>query len=319
MSRSLNDLQAWKDTYKHETVLLGDIERHVIREALEKHDRDTDALHPSELSKSFWCRREAYYKLTGVSAEPEDPKFQLERIYAEGHAIHDKWQNWLGDMKVLFGRWKCRECHHEWIGTGYVCTECGTPKPRYREYPLALPDLLLKGSTDGVTERGLVEIKSIGIGTLRFEAPALHKSYTKGEKTLEEIWREIHRPFPTHVRQGMLYLHMIRNMEHPDHPWLGDLDQMIFIYEFKPNQGTKEFVVKYRPDLIADLLDDIKDVALGVKHGTTPERPYEDREQTPCKKCGYNEHCWGPSDDSAPPKVIVRRASGSKRRAALGR
>ena len=36
----------------------------------------------------------------------------MENVFAEGHAIHAKYQTWLWEMGVLFGDWLCLDCGH---------------------------------------------------------------------------------------------------------------------------------------------------------------------------------------------------------------
>ena len=105
-------------------------------------------------------------------------------------------------------------------------------------------------------DRCLVEIKSIGIRTLAFEAPRLYQQYLDG-KSAEDIWMSINHPFGTHMRQGQLYLWMA---------WPA-YEQIVFIYESKFHQQTKEFVVEYNKTFIAPLLETAKDVSQGSTSG----------------------------------------------------
>jgi hypothetical protein len=41
----------------------------------------------------------------------------MNNIFAEGHAIHGKYQDWLWEMGVLWGRWLCLSCHNKWDDT----------------------------------------------------------------------------------------------------------------------------------------------------------------------------------------------------------
>jgi hypothetical protein len=162
---------------------------------------------------------------------------------------------------------------------------------------------------------GLVEVKSIGVGTLRFEAPLLHQRYLNGE-SFEDIWFTIKRPFASHMRQGQMYLWMT---------W-PRYEQIVFIYESKATQAVKEFVVQYNKDLILYQLEGAKDVAQGVRAGITPERPHwaEDPAVTVCTSCEYRRTCWqlgapngAQANQKDPPAVVVQRGSSYKRRRAL--
>ena len=130
---------------------------------------------------------------------------------------------------------------------------------------------------------GLVEIKSIGVGTLRFEAPRLYNLYQDGQ-AFEDIWWKISRPFNSHIRQGQLYLWM---------SW-PRYEEIVFIYESKAHQQTKEFVVGYNKNLIAPLLETAREVTSSVRTGVPPSRPVwaENPESKVCTSCEYRRTCW---------------------------
>ena len=308
------------------SALLADIERHVMRESM-KSDRDMSYIHPSDMAKSDFCHRWAYYTVTGteVSDTKANPSFQLQNIFAEGHYIHSKWQGWLQDMGVLWGKWQCPGCDDEYFGfAGSGCAGCDMP-PVYREVPLRSDEHMIRGHADGAVrcadgKMRLIEIKSVGIGTLRFEAPKLFDRYNAGELGLDGLWKAVTKPFPSHVRQGMIYLTLASGT----HEELADVDEIVFLYEFKATQAVKEFVVKLDPAIVADRLEDARSVTASVSSGRPPERPTwaEDSGVRTCKSCVYQRHCWNLEDkDEASTdgqKVGVRKADSRKRRRVLG-
>lgn len=306
------------------SVLLGDIERHVMRESL-KSDRDMSFLHPSDMAKTDFCHRRGFYTVTGteVSDTKANPSFQLQNVFAEGHAIHAKWQGWLQRMGVLVGRWECRSCELSFFGTTHNCDSCGGSVV-YREVPLESEDRMIRGHADGAVrcsdgKTRLIEIKSVGMGTLRMEAPKLWDQYDMGTLTLDGLWKGVSRPFPSHVRQGMMYLHLVRN-----NPDLADVDEIVFLYEWKATQAVKEFVLRYDPSLVEERLEDARSVAASVKSGTPPERPIwaEAPGVSTCKKCEFRKTCWGLDDEESSRVTVqragVRKADSKKRRKVLG-
>ena len=64
----------------------------------------------------------------------------------------------------------------------------------------------MMGHADGIVgidgDHVLIEIKSIGMGTLMFEDRKLYDAYVNGDKTIAEVWRDIKRPFRSHMMQG---------------------------------------------------------------------------------------------------------------------
>ena len=317
--------QRLRQTYR-DSVLLGDVERHVMREAMVS-DRDMSFLHPSDMAKTDFCHRRGYYQVVGteVTSPPANPSFQLQNVFAEGHAIHAKWQGWLQRMGVLWGRWECPGCHDEYFGfAGSGCIGCQMP-PVYREVPLRTPDGIIRGHSDGAVRCAdgrmrLIEIKSVGLGTLRFEAPRLFQQYSDGSLNLDGLWRGVSRPFPSHVRQGMMYLHLAPLT----HEELAEVDEIVFLYEWKATQAVKEFVVKFDPALVEERLEDARSVAASVAAGRAPERPAwaESEGVKTCKSCEYRSTCWelvkhegGKGEQK---RVTVKRSDGKRRRKVLG-
>jgi CRISPR/Cas system-associated exonuclease Cas4 (RecB family) len=315
-------LKRLKDTYKGDDRILPSLERHVMRAmANDGADRRHDVMHPSEMSHRDWCGRHDYFRIVGTPSEKEsmaNPSFRMNNVFAEGHQIHGKYQDWLWEMGVLFGRWLCLSCHAQWDDTSpRQCPTCGSPRLMYREVPLQRD--LVGGHSDGAVHGldewdGLIEVKSIGMGTLRMEAPRMYQRYLDGE-TLENVWWKIQRPFTTHVKQGQLYLWMA---------W-PRYEEICFLYESKFHQQVKEFVVAYNPAMIAPILETAREVTRAVAQGLPPSRPAwaEDSDSKICKSCPYRRACWNlgaphvttQADDPAPVRVL--RSTPAKRRRAL--
>ena len=292
-------LKRFADAKKYETRILGDIQRHLLGRP-QNEGRDLAVLHASEMCYKSFCERAAYYRLTGVEGQKEDaPYFQIDVVWEEGHAIQRKWNDWINAMGVLRGTWRCVHCAHSWEATSPKrCPECGTPEPIYMEVILWSEKYGLSGHADGDIDEGteddpLLEVKSIGAGTLRKEVPHLLTKYsykveldngdTRSVIDMDRLWRDIKRPFPSHLKQGMLYC------------FLAGRSTMIFIYEFKPTQAVKEFVIKFQPDLIKDILESALDIKYAVAKKRIPQRPSwaDDATVDGCKTCAYRDRCWG--------------------------
>jgi len=315
-------LKRLKDTYKGDDRILPSLERHVMRAmANDGADRRHDVMHPSEMAKKDWCGRHDYFRIIGTPSEKEsmaNPSFRMNNVFAEGHQIHGKYQDWLWEMGVLHGAWLCLSCHLVWTDTSpRQCPTCSSPRLMYREVPLFRD--LVGGHSDGAVHdldewSGLIEVKSIGMGTLRMEAPRMYQRYLDGE-TLENVWWKIQRPFTTHVKQGQLYLWMA---------W-PRYEEICFLYESKFHQQVKEFVVAYNPATIAPILETAREVTRAVAQGLPPSRPSwaEDSDSKICKSCPYRRACWNlgaphvttQADDPAPVRVL--RSTPAKRRRAL--
>jgi hypothetical protein len=243
--------------------------------------RRSNTIYPSEMARSEWCPRATYYRMSGMPEPATSNSFSLDNVFSEGNRIHSKWQGWLAETGLLWGDWYCKECGtrvnnslrpeerelltvNNWeTETHYHCWE-------YKEVTLRSTSHKISGHADGalINHNVLIEIKSMGIGTFRFEAPALLKEHTYeigGKKItdIEGMWRDIHRPLLSHVKQGNIYLHMAEEMGMP-------FSTLQFIYEFKANQQVKEFSITKSDDILMPMLETAKKIEEGLALGIPP-------------------------------------------------
>ena len=250
-------LKKFLEATKKDTKLIGQVERHILTRPTEFRERKV--IHPSELIKGEWCKRAAYFAILGQYVPTEDkPSLRRQSIFDEGHAIHAKWQGYIREMGNLYGMWS----NGSWDISANV-----KGSAKYREVPLSSPKHMISGHADGwvkgLGEDFLIEIKSIGTGTIRMEAPHL----LTGD--IETSWKNIKNPFRTHILQGQVYLHLTHIMAEE-----GRLEsapnEIVFIYELKANQDYKEFVVTYDPKLVEEFFDCALDVVWAVEHNRSP-------------------------------------------------
>lgn len=313
-------LEAKKRDADH--VLVGPIERMLLEQGDEGSEpRRADVLHVSELAKSSFCPRAAFLRITGALQHEDSAKMRLQAIFEEGHDVHAKWQRWIRRLGRLYGRWLCVVCESSWMGTSpEQCVTCDAPgwKLLYREVPVDCAEThFIVGHGDGQLDDKdgpWVEIKTIGIGTVRMEAPALLSKYSHKGVHLDDIdrllewvtgqyreeflsdgkiaaeiddipsqllsrwvdfdalWKNIRRPFPSHLRQGHCYAGLM------------GVDEVVFVYEYKPNQAHKQFVIEASPEIYEPMLETALDVKWAVEHDRPPKCPH-----VGCKECGESE------------------------------
>lgn len=289
-------------TRKKPTTLLGDIQTHILKKS-QHNPRRTDVIHPSELAKDDVCPRRIVKRIQGKSETDLVPPngVHLETIFQEGHDIHSKWQSWLGEMERLWGKWVCPACETQVWGLGQ--RECSGPISdghppvlmTYAEVPLdAEEQWLISGHADGAVPdlQAMIEVKSIGMGTLRMDEPELVKKYMvtteDGKRILDydALWKGLQHPLRPHRIQASLYLSIAQLLG-----W--DYDKMIFIYENKANQQTKEFVTKLEPSLVEPLLDVAKDIKWAVENDRDLPIPRGfTLNSKPCSECPYRSLCF---------------------------
>ena len=260
------ELKKFLDAKKTTTRLLGDVERHLMRRPV--GDRRMDVLHPSEMIKPDWCHRYQYHLLMGGEAKRDKPNLRLQNIFDEGHYIHAKWQSRFQEMGVLYGKFKCLSCKHLTFGLSPSCEGCGREDVmEYAEVTLVDDSLRIAGHTDGwikgIGDDCLIEIKSIGAGTLRFEAPEI---LADAGGDIAKAFNNIRRPFRSHLLQGQMYLELTHRMFGTEAP-----KEIVFLYENKADQATKEFTVKADYEMVERIFFSAQKLIKAVDAKKMPE------------------------------------------------
>lgn len=257
-----SQLKKFIDVAKKDTRVIGSVERHLIAKPRDK-SRRTDVLHPSEMVDPTWCHRASYFQLMGE--EPISTRtmsLRLALVFEEGHTIHARWQRWFQEMGNLFGKWYCVECGEMFWGDVY----CHEGPLEYREVPLFYEPLRIFGHSDGwLTGFGeplMLEIKSVGEGTLRWECPEL---YAEHDYDFNKTWKAIDAPFMKHIMQVQIYMKLAELLGYENAP-----QEAVIIYEAKPNQEVKEFVVPKSDFGITHLFEAAQKIVNAVNAGTPP-------------------------------------------------
>lgn len=272
-------LKKFIDVAKKDTRVIGSVERHILAKPRDK-SRRTDVLHPSEMVGSDWCYRASYFQLLGQ--EPISNRtmsLRLALVFEEGHSIHARWQRWFQEMGTLFGKWYCHDCEEMFWGG----SDCHEGPLEYREVPLFYEPLRISGHADGwlvnLGDPLMLEIKSVGEGTLRWECPEL---FAENDYDFNKTWKAINAPFMKHIMQVQIYMKLAELLGYENAP-----QEAVIIYEAKPNQEFKEFVIPKSDFGISHLFEAAKMIVDSVKAGTPPECNIA---AAGCGKCkGYND------------------------------
>ena len=300
-----------------------------LRQSGPDPERNPAVIHPSEMAKSDWCIRATFWRIAGRKEPARKFNFVLETIFAEGNGIHSKFQTWLRETGKLWGDWVCLSCGQKF--TGYsrelpvaypecvdclcsmdhhsICTHEHLKRPHvwdYREVRLAPLGSLVQGQADGAIEDGpLVECKSIGIGTVRNEAGSMLKRYYNEDAKLYDLnlfWKELRRPFPSHIRQAVVYLYLAELCGLP-------YDEITFIYEFKPNQQVREYTIRLTDSIRETVLQPLLDKARKIENALQYNQP------PPCTEGGCSQCRAFEEDDehsAERPQHAAKRSVGSR-------
>jgi hypothetical protein len=267
-------------------ILLPPIHDHLLKTFSPQDGRDPTVIHPSEMAKADWCLLGTYRRIkAGVWPEERFDRVR-ENIFEEGTTIHEKWQARIRAVFPLWGNWKCYRCkvvytglepspEFEWAGD--CISTLDWHDWRYDEVHLdarATP-LGIYGHADAGFDNTLVEIKSVGIGTVRKDAPDLLKKYQDGKLTdLQGLWNAIRRPLGSHLIQGDIYLGVARELGLP-------FTQIVYLYECKWHQMSREFTIQYNEERSEKLLAKARAVMYALESGIPPECI----KKTGCKQC----------------------------------
>jgi hypothetical protein len=253
-------LKKFVDVAKKQTRVIGSVERHVLAKPTDQ-SRRTDVLHPSEMASPDWCYRASYFQLLGHSpVAKRNMSLRLYSVFEEGHYIHAKWQKWLQEMGTLYGKWHCEECGEMFWGG----SDCHEGPLTYREVPLFYAPLRISGHSDGwlvnLGEPLMLEIKSVGMGTIRWEAPEMLAEY---DGDFDKIWKALKAPFMKHITQVQIYMKLAELLQLENHP-----QEAVIIYENKATQEVKEFVIPKSDFGIEHLFEAAKNIVAAVDSQT---------------------------------------------------
>jgi len=284
--------------FKDKNKLTTQVSRYLMKET--KSDRRTDCIHPSEMAKENWCPRSTFYQIAGYPTDPIPRSLMMEMVFETGHDAHRKWQQWFREMGVLEGLWRCLACGNTWDAVSPdICPACDAPAYliNYEEVPIFNDEYLIAGKADGIVHRPdgsktLIEIKTIGVGTVRWDAPNLVYANTFSHKDedgklhqgidWQGVWNNIRRPFNAHLRQGMIYC------------LSSGINEITFIYDPKfLTAHPKEFLVKFNPEVIEESLEKCLIVKSSLEKNRPPKRPmWAEPDNKTCKACAFKKECY---------------------------
>ena len=154
----------------------------------------------------------------------------------------------------------------------------------YQEVPVKSEALKITGHSDGILvgygDPLLLEIKSVGVGSFRYENPDL---FYKHDGDFAKMWADFKNPFMSHIMQAQIYLHLVELDEKIEHK----PQEIVFLYHGKPNDEIKEIVVPKSSFGITEILEAAEMI---VSATSAPSCNVPEKFKTDCAKCrGYND------------------------------
>jgi hypothetical protein len=278
-------LKSFVDAGKSTTRVISKVERFVLSQPID-NSRSFNGLHPSAMVSPYWCHRASYFHLKGNHPTPEARQFKRELIFAQGHGIHATWQNWFRDMGKLYGVYECKSCANRvWDTSPEGCVACDTQGTmRYKEVPVEHAPLMITGHSDGwlkgFGDDLMLEIKSVGAGTFMWYD---RSNWFASNQDFAEAWKNLKSPFEAHVAQVQLYMKVLELSGRTDVP-----QEAVLLYEAKPTQEVKEFIVRKDDWAIQPIIDGAQIVVDSLSKNIAPDCNVGGALK--CKQCGgFNE------------------------------
>jgi len=267
--------------------------------------RDYARFHASQWED---CHRKVvyhYYESKGWikvdkkrASKMADPR--LERIFGNGHFVHDRWRIYLTELGIIRGYWRCanfmahRESNDGLYGTDEKygifkptspCS-CGCPDYLYEEVGFYDEETNWGGHVDGIIDFSGLDVAKWDVGTVQFNGGGKELFVLDFKSINPFSYSKLQEPELKHRTQMQIYL------------YLSGFPFGLFVYENKGDQSVKEFTVLRDDGWIEQKKEEaiaLKQVVNSVnskgKH-VLPPRAHREMTHSECSKCRFRSHCW---------------------------
>jgi hypothetical protein len=260
-----------------------------IKRALD-NPRRYDIFHPSAWGSCLRKMAYQYYNEQEHFADKKgiDVDCRMQRVFDNGHSVHERWQNYLDDAGILRGWWKCPNplCGKTYgeenpIGIfnplrtvpDFHC-ECGNNKKlRYEEVLVKSEECYnFEGHCDAVVDLSNNPQKRNN----QFDVFVVDFKSMK-----DEYFGELVEAKHEHVVQVHIYM------------WLLNIQSAVVLYENKDNQALKECFVPRDEELIEKIKQQAIWLRGKLQNRELPFKPAGySRTKFPCGWCEFRSLCY---------------------------
>lgn len=274
-------------------------------------NRSYKVFHPSAFGKCLRKMQYQKYVSEGFMDAPiQSVEPRMIRIWDTGHTMHSRWSQYMEDLGVLRGVWKCanplcKHVHGEETKIGVFkpakCDKCDSNKFHYEEITIDHPELNFHGHCDQVLDfsnmddefKNSDQFKSLS-SMMKFmpSSPIVVDMKTIGKNQWSKLEKGAHFYY---IVQLTVYLHVL------------NLDMGIIIYERKDDSEIKMFKVTKNDDWW-DVINKQSKLMLNMfeKKTLPPPRP-TDKNDFDCKFCEFKETCHDSNIWNSPNLDELRR------------
>ena len=274
-------------------------------------DRSYKVFHPSAFGKCLRKMQYQKYVSEGMMDAPvQSVEPRMIRIWDTGHTMHNRWAQYMEELNVLRGVWKCanplcNKIHGKQEKIGIFkpaqCEVCKSKKFHYEEITIDHPGLNFHGHCDQVLDfsnlceefKSSPQYQSLE-SLLQFlpDSPIVIDMKTIGKNQWSKLEKGAHFYY---VVQLTIYLHLL------------GLDMGIIIYERKDDSETRMFKVT-RNDEWWDVISKQSKLMMSMfeKKTLPPPRP-QSKNDFDCKYCEFSSTCHESSIWNSPNLDDLRR------------
>ena len=261
----------------------------MIKKALD-NTRRYDIFHPSAWGSCLRRIAYQYYNenFNFLKKQPYEVDLRMERIFDNGHRLHDRWQDYLDKAGVLRGLWRCPnptcgKMHgkDEKLGIfnparvdpDFRC-DCGnTEELVYEELTVKSdPKYNFEGNVDAIVDVS---------GTRSASGQAFDIFVVDFKSMKDNLFVDLEAAKWEHIVQTNIYM------------WLLDLQAAVVVYENKNDQKMKEMLIPRDDALIERIKSEAEWLARVLESGKLPPRPEGFfKSKFPCRFCEFVDVCF---------------------------
>lgn len=278
-------------------------------------DRSYHYYHPSEFGKCLRKAQYKYYEEQGlISVEKKVFEPQIQRIFDNGHSMHDRWAKYAEYLGILRGVWQCDNplCYKfdndgkfdnnrdskyprkygEDEKLGIFKPEkciCGSSRFSYREIGVNSEELNIKGNVDMILDFTHInsdvseELEKLFTLDEWPQTPIVVDMKTANSRNFKKV--DYEGPHKEYIIQLNIYANLL------------GCDYGVIIYECKDNGKINGFQIPKDEDVFESIKFQslkLQELAKSEPPQLPPPRPLS-KDEYECKNCEFKSNCHASS------------------------
>jgi len=278
---------------KRKGILVPRLNEFLLLEGKKPSGRKTGVFHPSEISGFFCPRQWVIQERHREELKKDDTLPGSMRTFEIGHRLHEMMQDFLAQMGLLYGKYKCVKCEEVYLGfKPENCSKCGKSRFDYQEVEIEDEEYHINGHTDGI----------VVIGNLTLNP----KKYIFEFKTINSNgFRLLRAPLEQHKEQACIYMYVLNKTR----------KKTLRLMEEMGLQGTDQYKIESLPfeGAIIMYIDKGQQPADGEQDLKEYFVPFSEMESVIEPKIPLLEEAWEHYEKGTyPPRICDSRTTGHR-------